>query len=1136
VFLPRRAAAVAVTLRPDDTVTVHAKTRIRALTKYGGVSMNVRLRLVGSLTAICVFLAAAAPVMAQSVTTGSIGGVVTDGTKPVAGASVIAIHEPSGTSYEATTRADGRFSIENMRVGGPYTVTVNYVGTGSAFAPKTIEKITVNLGVATDVKVNVEAIAVTENVTVTGKTDPIFASSRTGAATTLTHTDLVNLPNINGRLENVVRMTPQSGGGLSFAGQDTRLNNIQVDGSYFNNSFGLGNSPGDRTGVAPISLHAVEEIQVNIAPFDVRQGNFVGASVNTVTRSGANEFRGSLYHQFRSDSMVGTKAGANAVNPGTFTFSETGDWVSGPVVKNRVFFFQNFENEKTTQPGTTFVANTGGQPVGGNITRVLASDLDNLSSLLKSKFNYDTGPYQGYNFNIPAKRFLARGDYNLNKSNKVTFRYTQLDSSTDVLESNSNSLGNGSRRTSTLALNFQASNYTILENIRSGVGQWTSVIGHSMANELIAGYTTHNESRGQLTTLFPIVDILDGTGTTYTSFGSEPFTPNNELYYHSFQAQDNFTRFTEKHTLTFGGTFEKYHSDNVFFPGKQSVYVYNTLQDFLTDANDFLANPNRTVSPVTLRLFQVRYMNVPGLDKPLQPLDVYYSGGYAQDQWNARNNVKVTAGLRVDVPKFGHTGYDNTLADQQTFRDEHGNPVQYNTAKLPDPKFLWSPRLGFNWDVKGDHTTQVRGGTGVFTGPPAYVWISNQIGNTGVLTGFDTISNTTARPFNPDPNAFKPKGTPTGAPAATYELALTDPNFKFPQLWRTNVALDKRFFGGFTSTTEYIYNRDVNGIYYINANLPAAQTTFAGVDTRQRWFASGTIATRLPANQNVIDAVVLKNENIGRSWNIAESVTRTFRSGIFFKGAYSYGQAKNTVDAGSIAFGSWQNNPNPGDPNNPPLAYSSASPGHRVFLAGSYARDYLGFGQTTVSAFWDAHTIGDTSYVYSGDANGDTGTSNDLLYIPRNQGEMNFTAFTAGGNTFTAAQQAAAWDTYIAQDKYLSKHRGQYAQRGALFLPMVKRMDLSVTQDVFHNIGGARHAFAIRVDVLNFGNLLNHNWGISRRVVSNSPLTNVGADANGALTYRMRVINGALMDHTFEPTAGIDDVYKFMITLRYTFR
>jgi carboxypeptidase family protein len=1082
---------------------------------------------------LCLLVLCGTPAAAQSLTTGSLSGIVTDGQKPVAGASVIAIHEPSGTSYSTTTRADGHFEIPNMRVGGPYTVTVNYVGAGNAFQPKTVENLTVNLGVATDVNVNVQAIAVSEQVTVTGKADPVFASSRTGAATTIAHDDIVGLPNITGRLENVTRLTPQSSGTMSFAGQDSRLNNIQVDGSYFNNSFGLGNTPGDRTGVAPISLQAIEEIQVNVAPFDVRQGNFVGATVNTVTRSGANSFRGSLYRQFRDQGMVGTKAKNITVNPGTFTFGETGDWVSGPVVKNKIFFFQNWENEKTTQPGTTYTANPGGAPATGTMTRVLASDLDQLSAFLKSNFNYDTGPYQGYSFHIPAKRNLARGDYNVNNSNKVTFRYTQLDSSTDVLESNSSSLGNGSRRSSNFSMNFANSNYTILENIKSAVGQWNSIVGKNMSNELIAGYTTHNESRGQLATLFPGVDILDGSNSTYTSFGSEPFTPNNELYYHSFQVQDNFTKFMDKHTLTFGGTMEKYHSLNVFFPGEQSFYVYNTLQDFYTDAQGYLANPNRTTSPVTLKLFQVRSMNIPGLDKPIQPLDVYYSGGYAQDQWTLRSNVKITAGIRADVPKFGATGYDNAAADQQTFRDEHGNAVRYNSAKLPDPKILWSPRAGFNWDVFGDHNTQVRGGTGIFTGPPAYVWISNQIGNTGVLTGFDTLSNTTARPWNPNPDAYKPKGTPTGAPAATYELAVTDPNFKFPQLWRTNIALDRRLPLGFTSTTEYIYNRDVNGIYYINANLPAAQSAYTGADTRLRWVApAGTTATRL--NQNVIDNTVLKNESIGRSWNVAETLSRTFRNGIFFKGAYSYGVAKNTVDAGSIAFGSWQSNQNPGDPNNPPLAYSSASPGHRLFLTGSYTRQYFNFGQTTVGVFWDAHTINNFSYVFSGDANGDTGTSNDLIYIPRNQSEMNFQQFA----TYTPAQQAAAWDAFISQDPYLSQHRGQYAVRNAAFMPLVKRMDLSVTQDVFHTIAGSRHAFAVRVDILNFGNLLNHNWGVGQHVVSTSPLTNPSADANGALQYRLRVFNGALMDHSYDPgsTTALDDVYKFMVTLRYTFR
>jgi hypothetical protein len=760
---------------------------------------------------------------AQGVTTGSISGTVTDGTTPIAGASVIAIHEPSGTSYDTTTHADGKFSIPNMRVGGPYSVQVVYVGVGTAFEPKTVENLTVNLGVATDVIVNVRNIAVQENVTVTADVDPVFSSNRTGAATQISRDDLANLPNISGRLENITRLTPQQSGTMSFAGQDSRANNITVDGSYFNNSFGLGNTPGDRTGVAPISLAAIEQVQVSVAPYDVRQGNFVGASVNTVTRSGTNKLAGSFYHQFRNQSMVGTQAKALTVNPGTFTYGNTGGWASGPVEKNKLFFFGSYESESLTQPGTSFRANNGGEPAVGNVTRVLASDLDTLSAYLKKNFNYDTGGYQGYNFPTPAKRGVAKADYNLNNANKITFRYNQLNSSTPVLESNSNSLGFGNRRTSLLALNFSNSNYTILENIKSGVGEWDSVVGKSMSNRVITGYTTNDESRGAISQLFPLVDILDGAGATYTSFGSEPFTPNNELRYHTFQFEEDFTKFSERHALTFGATFQKYRSENVFFPGKQSVYVYNTLADFYADANNYLANPNRTVSPVALQRFQVRYLNVPGVDKPIQPLDVIYGGCYVGDDWSVSSNFKLTPGVRFDVPKFGDTGFDNALADTLTLRDENGNAVHYNTKKLPDPRLLWSPRVGFNWDATNDQKTQVRGGTGVFTGPPPYVYISNQIGNTGVLTGFLQANVTTAFPFNPNPDTYKPKGTPTGAPAATYELNLTNPDFKFPQIWRSNIAVDRKLFMGWTGTAEYIYNRDVNGIYYINANLPIAR-------------------------------------------------------------------------------------------------------------------------------------------------------------------------------------------------------------------------------------------------------------------------------------------------------------------------
>ncbi len=1085
--------------------------------------MKHLIRFAFSLVAVFVL---ATVVSAQGVTTGALAGKVVDSQQQsVSGASVIAIHLPSGTSYEATTRADGRFSIPGMRVGGPYSVTVAYAGTGAAaFQPETQDNVMVNLGGATDLEFMLKNISITETVTVTAQSDTVFNSERTGSATSVSRETIAALPTISNRIDAIVRMAPEARG-LSVAGQGSGMNNITVDGSYFNNSFGLGSAPGERTNVAPISMEAIEQVQVSVAPYDVRQGNFVGAGVNSVTRSGTNKFSAAGSYQFRDNSMVGTTAKDATVNPGTFDFKNGGGWASGPVIENKLFFFGSLEGEKTEQPGTTFRANTGGEAVGGSVTRVLASDLDSLSSFLKSKFSYDTGKYQDYPFATPGRRVLAKFDYNLNNRNKLSFRYNQLDSDTDVLLSNSTSLGFGNRRTSTFGLNFESSNYTILENNRYGIAELNTIIGTKMANSLIVGYGQSDESRGDIGKLFPLVDILQ-SGSVYTTIGSEPFTPNNELRYKTYQVQDSLTKFGEKHSFTVGFAAEKYKSENVFFPGKQSAYVYNSLADFYADANDYLANPNRTTSPVTLARFQVRYNNIPGAEKPLQPLDVLYWGAYAQDEWSVADNLKVIAGVRVDVAQFKDTGFANPVADAMTFRDETGGSVQYSTGKLPDANPLFSPRVGFNWDVFKNRDTQVRGGTGVFTGKPLFVWISNQIGNTGMQTGFEDVRNTTARPFNPNPDAYKP-ATVTGAPPASTNLAITDKDFKFPQVWRTNLAIDQKLPWGIVGTAEFLYGRDVNGIYYINANLPAAQTTFVGADARPRF-------TNNRVNATITDATVMKNQNIGRNWNVTGNLKRTFRDG-FVQAAYNYGEAKNTIDPGSIANGSFFGNAMSGDPNNPGVAFSNNSPGHRFFVAANYRREYFGFGATGISMFWEARTIGNTSYIYSGDLNGDSATGNDLIYIPSNTGEMNFTAFTTGGVTYTADQQAAAWESYIAQDEYLSAHRGEYSVRNAVFLPFMKRMDLSISQDVFKSIGGTRQRFQFRADFINFGNLLNKNWGVSQRLISNSPLTNPGVDANGRATYRLRVINGALMTKSLQQTADLNDVYKVMLSFRYFF-
>jgi hypothetical protein len=1113
--------------------------------------------------AIAALVLGARAAFAQGVTTGSITGVVKDAQGGVVpGVSVVAVHQPSGTTYEGITQPDGRFTLPGMRVGGPYTVTAKLTG----FTTEVLNDVNVSLGVTQDFVFTLKLANIAETLNVVGTADPVFSSGRTGAATAVTREDLASLPTISGRITDVTRLSPQYGENGTFAGQDNRANNMTVDGSYFNNSFGLGVTTGgigDRTGVAPISLEAIEQVQVSVAPYDVRQGNFTGAGVNTVTRSGTNSFTASAYHRTRNQSYVGTNAEGQAFAPGAFDTSVTGVWGGGPIVKNKLFAFATYEKQNDTRPLTTFQSNPGGVSVGGNVTRVATADMTALSSFLKTNFGYDTGPFDNIPKVTPAKPWMVKGDYNLNGANKITFRYNQLDSSSPVNQSGSSSLGTSRPTLTTQFLTFANSNYSILENLKSGVGEWNSVFGN-FTNNLLIGYTKQDESRAQIT-LFPFVVIGDGAGSAITSFGSEPFTPFNLLFYHTFQLQDSVTKFAKNHSFTFGGNLEKFHSDNSFYFGLQSAYSYNTLTDFYTDATGYLTNPNRTVSPVNLNIFQVKFLLQPGqTTPPLQPLDVLYAGAYVQDEWRPRSNVTVTYGLRVDVPRFGNTAFDNPVADTLTFRDQDGSAVQYNTGKLPSTTPYWSPRVGLNWDVSGNQKTQVRGGSGLFSGKPPYVWISNQIGNTGVLYGFAQTNSTTAFPFNPNPDKYKPAAT--GGVASSYELDQTDQSFRFPQTWRSNVGVDRRLPWGLVGTLDYIYNRDVNDPVYINANLPAADGAYLGVDNRPRWAATapGTalapgITVALPTcaangqagpcvtrvnnavGNQITAAYVIKNESQNRSWLFSGALEKQMTHGFGFKGGFSYGVSRSMVEPSSTAGSSWGSaNPIVFDPNNPALAYSVNSPGKRIFLQANYTAQYFKLGATTVSMFYDGHTNGNISYVFSGDANGDTVSGNDLIYIPRDMSEMNFKTQTLpasqGGATFTPAQQAAAFEQLIEADSYLSSHRGQYAERNAVFLPVVNRVDLSLAQDVFHSIAGHRHSGQLRLDITNFGNLLDHNWGVGQRLVNNAILTSPSADPQGRLTYFLQTANGNLITSPIQTSAGIADVYVMMLSFRYTFQ
>lgn len=1060
-------------------------------------------------------------VYSQGVTTSSISGKVTSVEGEVLpGTLITAVHTPSGTKYSAVSNNEGRYLIPNMRIGGPYVVSASFIG----YSVTSVNDVFLSLGVTSNVSLvmNTDDIEVGE-VVVVGEKNPIFSSERTGASTGVTNQNLNRLPTISRNINDFTRLSPQASGN-SFAGQDGRLNNITVDGSYFNNSFGLGSgsNPGGRTGVSPISLDAIEQISVNVAPYDVRQGNFVGAGINTVTRSGTNEFSGSVYGFSRNNNLVGTKAGDKNFNPGQFDYKQFGFRLGGPIVKDKLFFFGSFEDEKTTQPGTVFRANNGGEKVEGNVTRVLASDLDGLSNFLREKYGYETGPYQGYDNTTEATKFLGKIDWNINDKNKLSVRYTHLDSYTDVLASGSSSLGFGGRNFNLDALNFQNSNYLINENIRSVVGELNSRLSDRVTNNLIVGYTYQDESRGSRGDFFPMVDILKD-GATYTTFGFEPFTPNNELRYKTFQIQNNLQIFRDRSTWTFGGSYEKYQSENVFFPGSQSAYVFNSLNDFYASAN---GDPN-----VSVRRFQVRYNNIPGQVKPIQPLSVDYFGVYGQNELTVNDRLTTTFGLRVDVPIFGETGFRNTEVEGMNFVDINGRPAKYRTDKLPDSNLLWSPRVGFNLDVNGDKTLQIRGGTGIFTGRPAYVWVSNQIGNNGILTGFERLDNTKLRPFSPDTETYKPQ-TVTGQPAANYELALTESDFKFPQVWRTNIAVDTKLPAGIIATTEFIYSADVNGVSYHNANLASPNGVFAGPDNRVRWIG-GNSATRI--NGKIDNAVTLGNQAIGSSYVGSFSLEKPFDNGFYAKAAYSYGVTRNTVDAGSIAFGSWNNNQHSGNPNDPGLGFSSNTMGHRVFTALSYSKDIFSFGNTSVGLFWEGRTLGNYSYVYGGDFNGDGGTSNDLIYIHKNKDEMKFQQFTSSGKTFTAQEQIDAWESFIQQDRYLSNNRGSVAERGAAFLPMVFRADFNFTQQLFTNIGSKRNTLEFRADVLNVGNLLNSAWGIGQFATTTSPLVPAGVTSNGEPQFRLRNFGNQLITQTFQSSVGVSDVWRAQFGLRYTF-
>ncbi len=1080
------------------------------------------------------FLMASLVSFAQ-VTTSTISGVVSgkDG-EGLIGATVIATHVNSGSRYGASTNVTGNYTIPFVRVGGPFTIVVSYTG----FEPQTAQGIMTNLGSTTNVDfVMAETGVSLEGVEIVASRNDIFSDDRTGASTTFNSRQINSVPVVGSRSLNEVTKYNPNGNGRSFGAQDSRLNNFTIDGSVFNNGFGLGSESqaGGRTGSTAISLDAIEELQVNVAPFDVRQSGFVGSGINAVTRSGTNEFSGSVYFNNRSDAFFGTKAAGQTATIGDFSENIIGARIGGPILKNKAFFFVNAEIVNRTELATPFAS--VGSSFKGQPTRVNFKDLDSLSGFLANKFGYRTGAFENFNAESSSAKFLARIDYNLNDKNKLTLRYTHHDSQADQVISNSAAVGAGSRTRLFESMAYQNSGYIIQDNTRSIVGELNSTLSDRLFNNFIVGYDKQIENRSLLGQSFPTVDILKD-GRNYISFGLDPFTPANKLDYGTFHVTNNVTFSAGKHLLTGGVNVEVFKSNNTFFPGANGAYTFNSLEDFYKAAN-FVGD----TSPVKAR-FQYRYSALDGGAEPLQVLKSNKYDVYLQDAFNVTKNFKLTAGVRASVVTFGNTALLNkSLLDSNFISIDEKLGYKVKTDKMPKPRLLWEPRIGFNFDVFGNKKTQLRGGTGVFTGRPPYVWVSNQIGNNGILTGFVDVANTTKYKFTSDLNQFIPKNTDgTVKQPTSFDIAVSDEDFKFPQVWKSNLAVDQKI-GGFILTGELLYNKNINAINYWNANLPASTATFAGPDQRPRF-------TKNRINPTASQAIVMTNTNEGSYLGTTLKLEYPSRKGLGGMVAYTYSRAEDLMSAGSIASTSWTSVRTLNGNNNLALGLSDNDIPHRIIGLLNYRLDYgkkLG-GATEFSLGYIGSESNRYSYSIGGDMNGDGARDNDLLFIPSNATDLKYRElkvdyFDAAGVKKTAVfspdQQATAFETYIKQDEYLSTRRGQYAVRNEAIFPWLHRFDFTVMQEFGVLVGGKRNAIQIRADILNVSNLLNDSWGVGNVLLTNRPISYAGVTTDGTPEYRMatRFVGGVpeLLNTSFIKGSSQNDVWGLQLGIRYIF-
>ena len=1022
--------------------------------------------------------------MAQ-VTTSSMSGKVTmkDSGEEVIGATVQVVHEPSGTRYNAVSNMDGRFSIQGMRTGGPYSVTVSYIG----FQPKSYKGITLQLGENYDLGIEMSEDAnELQEVVVTG-TKSKFNAEKTGASTNINNAQIVNLPTVSRSIYDVTRLSPYGGNGMSFAGADGRNSNFTVDGANFNNNFGL--SDGLPGGGNPISLDAIEEMQVVVSPFDVRQTNFIGGGVNAITKSGTNTFRGSAFVYHRNENLRGDAINHQTIDGAREKDQSTtyGFTLGGPIIKDKLFFFVNGEMVKTPTVVNRWRGSRDGYPDETNyISRTTNDDLDAVSNFVLGKYRYDTGSYTSFPADESNYKVLARLDWNITDAHHLAFRYNYTKNKS-WRTPNASSMDGGTRsayaRMSLYSMSFANSMYSMDNIVHSFSLDLNSRFGTNLFNQFLATYSKLDDVRGSESSEFPFIDILDGTDNTanYMALGYELFTWNNAVHNNIFNAKDDITFFIGNHKIMAGLSFEHQMADNQYMRNGTGYYRYRSIQDFMNGG--------------TPEVVCLTY-GYGGESSPAARVQFNQVGFYAQDDWNITDRFKLTYGTRIDGLFFNNGDLmTNNAILALNYYDGSGNVRHIDTGKWPNSKFSISPRVGFTWDVFGDRSLKVRGGSGFFSGRLPLVFFTNMPTNSGMIQYQAQLNaSNLSRRFpngeysmadfsgglvvdengNATVAALRDKLISMGYPenitpdqgAVPSAISAVDPDFKMPQVWKTSLAIDYQLPVSFpfTITVEGIFNKMINDRSISDWSMLPAEgfARWNGADNRPIY----------PANfRNSTKAFVLENTSKGYGWIGNVTVTTQPAEWVSLMAAYTHTVSKEiTGMPGSAAESAFTYVPTVAGPNNIKLHNSQYVTPDRV-VASATLHDRSGNHYSLIYETWRGGY--NESYMLANDMNGD-GYNYDALYIPTDE-EVN-----KGQFRFTSIDDQVRFMEYLHNDSYLKKHQGEYAEGYSVYNPWVHRIDLAYKHDFKLNIGKTKHVLQLSADIKNVLNLFNSSWGVSK--------------------------------------------------------